>query len=71
MSSQVSWDAGDGGYTSEQLREVFSAHGPVADVVIRAPKQNRAGGPSRPSSKASAFVEMATLEVGCLTKRQH
>ena len=62
---QVSWDARDGGYTSEQLRGVFSAHGPVADVVIRAPKQAKraAGGAARSgSSKGSAFVEMGTLE---------
>lgn len=60
----MSWDGRDGSYTSEQLREVFGAHGPVADVVIRAPKQKRSG-----SAKGSAFVEMGTLEAAAAAAR--
>ncbi len=59
---QVSWDARDGSYTAEQLREIFRAHGPVADVVIRQAKKK---------SKGSAFVEMGTLEAAAAAARAH
>lgn len=51
---QVSWDARDGSYTAKELMQIFSAHGPVSDVVVRQPKKKK--------SKGSAFVEMGTLE---------
>jgi hypothetical protein len=49
---QVTWDVVDGGYTGEQLRGAFGAHGGVADVVLRE---------SRRRSKGSALVIMASL----------
>lgn len=59
---QVSWDAKDGSYTAEELRQVFSAHGPVSDVVIRQSKKK---------SKGSAFVEMGTLEAAAAAAGAH
>ncbi len=58
---QVSWDAKDGSYTANELREVFSVHGPVADVVMRQPKKKK--------SKHSAFVQMGTLEAAAAAAR--
>lgn len=48
----MTWDVVDGGYTGEQLRGAFDAHGGVADVVLRE---------SRRRSKGSALVIMASL----------
>ncbi|EIE22754.1 DnaJ-domain-containing protein [Coccomyxa subellipsoidea C-169] len=59
---KVSWDARDGGYTAEELRAVFSAHGPVSDVVMRQPKKKK-------KSTSSAFVEMGTLEAAAAAAR--
>lgn len=58
----MSWDARDGGYTAEELRAVFSAHGPVSDVVMRQPKKKK-------KSTSSAFVEMGTLEAAAAAAR--
>lgn len=58
---QVSWDAKDGSYTANELREVFSVHGPVADVVMRQPKKKK--------RKHSAFVQMGTLEAAAAAAR--
>ncbi|CAL8470750.1 g10292 [Coccomyxa elongata] len=60
-SLKVSWDAKDGSYTANELREVFSVHGPVADVVMRQPKKKK--------SKHSAFVQMGTLEAAATAAR--
>ena len=51
---QVTWDERLGGYTAGKLEEIFERHGEVSDIVMRQQSKKR--------SKASAFVEMATLE---------
>lgn len=48
---KVSWDASAGEYTSEQLRDAFSSHGSVEDVLMRERKKKR---------KGSALVVLAT-----------
>ena len=48
----MTWDVSEGGYTAEQLRAAFAAHGGVADVVLRESKRR---------SKGSALVVMPSL----------
>ena len=52
--AQVTWDARQGQYTAEKLRLIFGIHGTVSDVVMRQSGKKK--------SKASAFVEMSSLE---------
>lgn len=52
--TQVTWDERHGGYTAGKLEEIFERHGEVSDIVMRQQGKRK--------SKASAFVEMATLE---------
>ncbi|KAK9842308.1 hypothetical protein WJX81_005780 [Elliptochloris bilobata] len=49
---KVTWDVSEGGYTADQLRAAFAAHGVVADVVLRESKRR---------SKGGALVVMASL----------
>lgn len=52
---KVSWMRGsgdDGGYTAPMLRQIFSEHGAVEDVVVKEGKKK----------KGSALVVMATKE---------
>ena len=51
---QVTWDERQGAYTAGKLEEIFERHGEVSDIVMRQQ--------SKKKSRASAFVEMATLE---------
>ena len=53
-ATQVTWDERHGGYTAGKLEEIFERHGEVSDIVMRQQGKKK--------SKASAFVEMATLE---------
>lgn len=48
------WDERQGQYTAEELQHIFERHGRVSDIVMRQG--------SKKKSKASAFVEMASLE---------
>lgn len=60
MLVQLAWDIESGDYSLDQLREIFSTHGGVEEVMHRESKKNKKKG------KRNALVVMTDSQVSSL-----